>query len=233
MALPQRNDSPQHAPAHAEPMVEVAYDDSFSEQEHTSPWCVDHGDAITVMSTRQIRAAVSNGKLSMAKKAWRDGNACWLEIAEWPELTAGTEVPLALVASGDDGPAWGSDDEYDIPESGVRRIQRSLLDSEPLPLVPTRDVLRASSLMQEPSGFISSVSLRAAAVAFSAVVLAAGCLTLGAYLSDPPAMATLTPVTPALLAPLRAAPAVAAAAYAPGQVPAASEVPVGFRGRLR
>jgi hypothetical protein len=234
MALPQRKHSWQRTDTvqPSDPTVAVSYEEFFDEQEKTAPWCVDHGDTITVMSTRDIRSAVSSGDLCMSKKAWRDGNGCWLEIAEWPELTAGTEAPLALVVSNDDGPAWGSEDEFDIPESGIRRVRKFELDDSSGPAPHDRDVLRASSLMDAPSDLSSAVSMKAATLVFSLVLAAAGALAVAAQLSEPPRAAALAPMLPGLLAPLQI-PVVAPAAYEPGQHPAASEIPPGFRRAAR
>jgi hypothetical protein len=75
------------APAAQGPGHPLESSSDWDGEEETGPWCVDHGAAIRVMSTRDIYDAVAEGHLTPDTKVWRDGRACWLPIAECYELT--------------------------------------------------------------------------------------------------------------------------------------------------
>ena len=72
-----------------ERVVEVELESWFQElqeDEDSEPWCVDHGDAITVMRTHEIQRRVARGALPTDTKVWRDGEGCWMRIFEQPYL---------------------------------------------------------------------------------------------------------------------------------------------------
>jgi len=82
-----------------------------------TPWCVDYGDGIEVLSTSALRDALARGRVKHETKVWRDGHPCWQPVAEFPELR-------------DRRSWWGprraqESERITIPEqSGIRRIGR-------------------------------------------------------------------------------------------------------------
>ena len=80
----------------SERRFEVSLVDWCSEdEEDTGPWCVDYGDRIEVLRTRDIQRHLEGGDLDPEIKVWRDGRACWLPIAECYELTV-TPPPVVM-----------------------------------------------------------------------------------------------------------------------------------------
>jgi hypothetical protein len=102
---------------------ELTVDEIFAEDEldEHGAWCVDDGTAIQVMSTQQIRDAVSSGRLSSQLKTWRDGQACWLSISEQPELFDGHATPAPVVVDLD---ATANDATVEFAPPAIEQQQR-------------------------------------------------------------------------------------------------------------
>ncbi len=139
MGLPQRlpsyRDSSSSVVAE---QVEVRFSEVFDsrveEEEEQGPWCVDLGDAIACLSTMQVWLALASRKVVPETKVWRDGMACWLPIADVPELTD------------EDDPA-SEQGRRSIPEKSEIRRRAVPLAKSPEPRARRRRYLVAASVL--------------------------------------------------------------------------------------
>jgi hypothetical protein len=78
--------------------------DWLEPEEPTAPWCIDHGERIEVMPSADVRLAWERGQLAKHVKVWREGNACWVPIAEAWEILDDPPPRRSVRSSWADGP---------------------------------------------------------------------------------------------------------------------------------
>lgn len=118
------------APTLSERSAALQSSESFAEGRVSSvdddpvEWCVDHGDAMSVMSLVELWIAITQGEVAPDARVWREGMECWTRVDAMPELQcalAGDQAVLDL--------------EESIEQSGPIPLvrPRAELDEEPAP----------------------------------------------------------------------------------------------------
>jgi hypothetical protein len=124
------------APTLSERSAELESSGSFADgrvssvDDDPAEWCVDHGDAMSVMSLVELWIAITQGEVAPDARVWREGMECWTRVDAMPELQcalAGDEAVLDL--------------EDSIEQSGPIPLVRPRAELEEEPAPPLRSTL--------------------------------------------------------------------------------------------